>query len=970
MVKEEYIIKIINNEFEKVLKDINTFSQANNSILSQQKIFVMRFYKNIELTKKNILLNIKKYFTNNKSINSRINQINQFTKFLQSKKRNKSQNILNFQTNANTNPKFKKNIFYSIIDGSITDLKKNHSYLSPSSNKKKINIKPIIIDVKNIRSDKGNNSINNIKSNISTTGINNNNNLNHNNSNFFNNSYNINNINSSEDGDSQIKVIFSKKNKNFFNNILNKSHSELKLRLKERNSYSSNKVKHQKKKISILDNILNNGLVNKDKNKKNLKILTNTNINYTNINADTKGGKNISFSKNPMNYGTQSFWKNNRKKSINKINLQKMTFKTKTEIINKKKKILNLNSNFFNNKNNKNVNINNRINNNSHKRKDSKNNNSNYNNNNSLNYNIKENYDDSINDIIIDLAKEIINCLDNLKNLQNSIIKKDSDIKKMKINFEMQKISLYQKAKNILDNNNSYNNKYNNNINESKLNISNNSKILNSTTVKSDSLSYINNYFGNNNIKNTLSGITIKNIKNKNNDNKDNKDSNTKELKYSLNNLNNSKKTIEDIKTNDDIINEQLKNEINILNNKLNENEKHFKKINNDNLDKIINIYTTLMNYSNDKNKNNSSCNIPSDKKFDWYIHKINEIIEKSGKEWEKINNKKENNKDNNINENLIKEQLYKATVDITNWLEPYLELNKDEIKKYILKLEEDFKNYGIKQSLNSLKSKIKELIFFLEINNINKKRNKNISNINIHINNIIDKTNFIKLNSVILNIQNNLIIENERKNNEIKSIKQDLNNSLKLNNKIIDILNNYYSQESTIIQEKYDYIQNLFYAEQDKVNLLQKKYMDMIEGLIDYIENGNKIFIELGNMWNIKPKKETNFEFIEPDSSELGYLNESDLLSAGSRKNKDNNNSDLEKYKEEIEQYKKVFKYLENKMNKYDNIFNNITNILIKIVKNIQVNQKQKDLFCNLFRILNIKDEKIISIFNNEEQK
>ena len=144
MVKEEYIIKIINNEFEKVLKDINTFSQANNSILSQQKIFVMRFYKNIELTKKNILLNIKKYFSNNKSINSRINQINQFTKFLQSKKRNKSQNILNFQTNVNINPKFKKNIFYSIIDGSITDLKKNHSFLSPSSNKKKINIKSII----------------------------------------------------------------------------------------------------------------------------------------------------------------------------------------------------------------------------------------------------------------------------------------------------------------------------------------------------------------------------------------------------------------------------------------------------------------------------------------------------------------------------------------------------------------------------------------------------------------------------------------------------------------------------------------------------------------------------------------------------------------------------------------------------------------------------------------------------------
>ena len=144
---------------------------------------------------------------------------------------------------------------------------------------------------------------------------------------------------------------------------------------------------------------------------------------------------------------------------------------------------------------------------------------------------------------------------------------------------------------------------------------------------------------------------------------------------------------------------------------------------------------------------------------------------------------------------------------------------------------------------------------------------------------------------------------------------------------------------------------------------------MEIIEELIDYINNGNKIYIEFGKMWSIKPKKETNFELIEPAPSELGYLSETDLLSMGSKRIQENYN--FEKYKEEIEQYKKVFKYLENKINKYDNLFNNISNIVIKIAYNIQANKNQKDLFYSLFRLLNIKNEKIKSfIINSENNK
>ena len=231
----------------------------NDNEFSQQKLLFIKLYKNIELTKTNILIKIKNYFSNNKFQTNKITQINQFTKLLRTKKRNKSQNILNFQTNINFNTKNNnRSLFYSVIDGSSTDLKNNNSYLSPSSNKKKKRIKPIIIDMKNFRTYKAKGSNTNNNSNTISCA----NNLNTNNSNIIKNPYNINNIISSEEGEQDIKIIFSKKNnllKKNFNFLLNKSHSELKLRFKDKkNNYSSNKICHQKKKISLVDDIINN----------------------------------------------------------------------------------------------------------------------------------------------------------------------------------------------------------------------------------------------------------------------------------------------------------------------------------------------------------------------------------------------------------------------------------------------------------------------------------------------------------------------------------------------------------------------------------------------------------------------------------------------------------------------------------------------------------------------------------------
>ena len=70
----------------------------------------------------------------------------------------KSQNILKFKTKININ---NRNLFYSIINGSSTDLNNNNSYFSPSSNKKKIQMKPLVIDMKNLPTYKGKNTTNN-----------------------------------------------------------------------------------------------------------------------------------------------------------------------------------------------------------------------------------------------------------------------------------------------------------------------------------------------------------------------------------------------------------------------------------------------------------------------------------------------------------------------------------------------------------------------------------------------------------------------------------------------------------------------------------------------------------------------------------------------------------------------------------------------------------------------------------------
>ena len=112
--------------------------------------------------------------------------------------------------------------------------------------------------------------------------------------------------------------------------------------------------------------------------------------------------------------------------------------------------------------------------------------------------------------------------------------------------------------------------------------------------------------------------------------------------------------------------------------------------------------------------------------------------------------------------------------------------------------------------------------------------------------------------------------------------------------------------------------------------------------------------------MWNIKAKKQ-NFDLSDPDSVELSHINESDLLSSSSKRmdsiknRKGNGCRECEIYIEEIEKYKK-------NINTFHILFNNIGNILTKTIKDLKLNQKQKEMFVGIFKMLEGK--------NNDDKK
>ena len=89
--------------------------------------------------------------------------------------------------------------------------------------------------------------------------------------------------------------------------------------------------------------------------------------------------------------------------------------------------------------------------------------------------------------------------------------------------------------------------------------------------------------------------------------------------------------------------------------------------------------------------------------------------------------------------------------------------------------------------------------------------------------------------------------------------------------------------QDVNIFSEKYNYLLDLYNSEQDKVKFLQNEYMNLLNGLSNYVNNGEEIIIKLGKMWDLNPILKTNFEMAEPEFPEIEPINESDLFTENS---------------------------------------------------------------------------------------
>ena len=615
--------------------------------------------------------------------------------------------------------------------------------------------------------------------------------------------------------------------------------------------------------------------------------------------------------------------------------------------------------------------------------------------------------------IEIFLAKEILQFLEDMKNLQISICKREPNIKELKRDFERKKINLYQEALKFTKN------ESNNNL--------------------FDNRSY-SSFFSSN------SALTISTpLTNLNNNNQ-----NVKELTDLISVLRNS---LKDIKSNSKFITSQLRTEINNLNNKIlkqmdsiNQYEKNL--INN--LNSIKGIYKLLKNYSNlnsimdsIQSQNSFSYNVNQcDNKFEWYEGEIKKIINGFENKNHFQNGNNENNNILKINEkysNSDNKDINKLYYNIKNYcfeiieiIKPYIneeeienELNNDiEIKN---KIEED----AIIKCLETLKKYIKT--FPMKIDNFNIEKDnleREINNLRIQCetykialnntvinkmkynnkieeeeDNFIESENYRKLNNDLLVIQNDLLqklemkdIENERNQETIKEL-------LLINkNEEINIIND--NSSNYVSNEKYRYLLNLYSNEQDQLKQLKNDYLHLIQNLSNYVENGTKISLDINKIsfnTNKRSTNELNFDE-EQDSIELGRINENDLLTdknstisnknlnirINSRESKGSNCATFNKYinvtsnipsskmvnikhitsmKLELKQSKNEIEKLNKKLTDLNDVLSTISSAISKLFQEVQYSNKGKELFNLIFKLLNYSEDTIHKMFIEKEK-
>ena len=522
-----------------------------------------------------------------------------------------------------------------------------------------------------------------------------------------------------------------------------------------------------------------------------------------------------------------------------------------------------------------------------------------------------------------ELAKEIIEFIDDMKLLQENIINKTPDVKSLKYIFEKKKKFLYQKAYNILNVTN--NNKYN--------------------ILKNQDIGISSNYFNK----------TLEMIKNNFNNTINN-------LNQKIELLENEIKLKENIENEKNKINlthlESIKNIYNLLlsfthnTNTINDIEKenkfewyisqieeilNKKQLNYSNFQKIINI--SDRNIDNIENENN-----------------IKEINNKNNntkiKENTIINNN--NNNNNNFIEkencNELNDKISKNIIELICLILPAINgyVEKENESEVISKLQDDHKQQGIEFIIFLLKSYVNQLINILKeyqrqsnfkensnsnanketnlytnsskendiyMQNIQKKfmiadRNDNNdllfdddkSNINLNINynntNIkgIKTPNQIiknickeidnrsgadyqnKIFSILSTIQNSLFIKIEEKENEKYELDSKIKELLRINKEMKD---NILSNENNIFLKKYNLLNSLYNEDLEKIKILEIEYLTLIKDLCNFIQKGDKIIIKLEKLFNKYNNKRNNNYDIYNGQYDLEQSNESDLLSS-----------------------------------------------------------------------------------------
>ena len=621
------------------------------------------------------------------------------------------------------------------------------------------------------------------------------------------------------------------------------------------------------------------------------------------------------------------------------------------------------------------------------------------------------------------LAKEILKFLEEMKNLQVSICNKEPNIKELKKNFEKRKTNLYQEALKF-------------------------SKSDTTNQILQDNRSY-------SSLISSNSAITAATPLNNSNNNIINYNQNVKELTDSISVL---KTALEDMKSNSQFITSQLRTEITNLNNKVSkqmDSITQYEKIFKNNLNSIKGIYKLLKPFANGFNLNSVMDSLQSqnnsfsyyvnqqENKFEWYENEIKKII--NGLEKNNYNYQNGNNDNNNIHiidqkssitdindPNKLYYYIKNSCSEIIEMIRPNIneEENENELNN-VFDTKDNFEDGVIMNEIENLKKHIKTLLAINKNLNIDKdKLEKEINVIRIQCetyktalnNTVINKMkynqkieedifseseNYRKLNNDLLVIQNDLLQKLQMKDKENEKNQETIKNLLQLNKNIEK--ENYNNNESTnfVSVEKYRYLLNLFSNEQDQFKQLKSDYLHLIQDLSNYVENGTKISIDINklnyNNTNKKSTNEINFEE-EPDSNDLGRINENDLLTdkstvsnkginlnnrTNSKESKgsnyaiynkyyninNNNNNKISNFKQitslkiELKHYKNEVEKLNKKLNDANDILSTLSSAIYKLFQEVQYTNKGKELFILIFKLLNYTEDKINKLFAEKEK-